>query len=142
MQRSTPEPGKRLLDVLEQAIQPHENALHGRKRIYQPPVDVKETHREVVVFADIPGMDEDDIDIAVEGEALIITGCREFDLDSEDPEEFLRIERPYGGFRCMVPLPCAIDFDLATARYKRGVLKVRLPKPVVCVKKPTASDED
>lgn len=132
MQRSTPEPGRRLIDVLSQAVTSTDTppTAGSRSKTYQPPVDVKETYREVVVFADLPGVDEDDIDITVEECALVLTGCRDFDLDAEDPEEFIRIERPYGSFRCIVPLPCAVDFDLATARYKRGVLKVRLPKPL------------
>lgn len=142
MQRSTPEPGKRLIDVLEQAIQPQEPPNWGRKKPYQPPTDVKETHREVVVFADIPGMDEDDIDISIDGGALVVSGTRDFDLDSEDPEEFVRIERPYGTFRCIVPLPAPIDFELATARYKRGVLKVRLPKPVLSVRRVIGAEEE
>jgi HSP20 family molecular chaperone IbpA len=56
---------------------------------------------------------------------------REFDLDNEDPEDYLQIKRPYGPFHIEVPLPSPVDFELATAKYKRGVLKVRMPKPAV-----------
>jgi HSP20 family protein len=128
VQQSTPEPGRRLIDVIEQAVRTQEPIEKPGVQKSRPPVDVKFTHREVIVYIDLPGMDEDDIDIASNEESLIVTGVREFDLDSEDPEDFVRIERPYGAFQCVVPLPCPIDFDLATARYKRGVLKVRLPK--------------
>lgn len=126
MNQNTPEPSRRLVDVIESVGQVAEV---GGARCYHPLADLKLTSREVVVFIDVPGMDEDDFSIEVEKGELVVTGVRDFDHDSEDAEEFLRIERPYGRFCCRLALPCEVDFALATAKYKRGVLKVRLPKP-------------
>lgn len=97
-------------------------------RTWRPLFDVKETETEFVVYADLPGIDEDELHFDIEDGVLRITGMREFDHDIEDAEEFIRLERPYGAFRCSIPLTQAADLDYATAKYKRGVLKVRLPK--------------
>lgn len=89
--------------------------------------DAKSTCKEMVVFVDLPGVDEDDISIAVESRALKVSVLREFDHDNEDAEEYTHIGRPYGLLSCSVALPPNADTDRMTAKYKRGVLKVRIP---------------
>lgn len=100
----------------------------SQERVIHPPVDVKETSLEFVVYVDLPGIDEDELEITMDDGTLAIRAVREFDHDGEDAEEYTRIERPYGRFECCVPLSTLADLDRATAKYKRGVLKVRLPK--------------
>ncbi len=95
--------------------------------------DVKATAQEITVFVDLPGVDEDDISVAVESRALNISAERDFDHDNEDAEEYTHLGRPYGMFFCAVALPPNADTDNMTAKYKRGVLKVRVPlEPVSC----------
>lgn len=91
------------------------------------PFDVKETPTEVTVFIDMPGVDEDEISIKVVGNELRVRADRDFDHDGEDAEEYTRLERPYGVFECTASLPVGSDSDGMTAKYKRGVLKVRIP---------------
>lgn len=92
------------------------------------PVDIKVDGSEVVVLADLPGIDEDEIDIQMVGDVLSISGERSFDHDAEDAEEYVRLERPYGPFERKVELPSGLNAGGITAKYKRGVLKVRVPR--------------
>ena len=94
--------------------------------------DVKQTAAELVVLVDLPGVDEDEISIDIVGGSLEINVAREFDHDTEDAEEYTRIERPYGQFVCNVDVPPTADPDGMTARYRRGVLKVRIPLNAKC----------
>ena len=89
--------------------------------------DVKETPHEITILVDLPGVDEDDIEIEAKNGAVCIDAPREFDHDNEDAEEYTKIERPYGTFRCEVTVPADAVLDEMTAKYKRGVLKVQVP---------------
>ncbi len=89
--------------------------------------DVKSVRGELTVAVDLPGVDEDEIGIDVVGDVLHVVVERGFDLDNEDPEDYTKIGRPYGVFTCTVPLPESAEAEAMTAKYKRGVLKVRIP---------------
>lgn len=91
-------------------------------------IDVKEDESSVTVFADLPGVDEDEIKIDLESNILLISAEREFDHDNEDSEEYLVLERSYGPVNRAVNVPGQLDKGGMTAKYKRGVLKVRIPK--------------
>lgn len=95
---------------------------------FHPPVDVKETPTEVVVYVDLPGVDEDELQFCWRERELCICGMRDFNHDTEDAEEFTRIERTFGSFKCQIPLDATVDIDRTTAKYRRGVLKVILPR--------------
>ena len=92
-----------------------------------PAFDVKITETETTVLIDLPGVDEDDISIEANEGTLCVSVSREFDHDAEDAEEYTAMHRPYGTFACTVSLPTNADGDGMTAKYKRGVLKVRIP---------------
>ena len=92
------------------------------------PVDVKEDELGVTVFADLPGIDEDEIHLDLEANILLISGEREFDHDNEDPDEYVVLERAYGPVKRAINVPGLLDKSGMTAKYKRGVLKVRIPK--------------
>ena len=94
---------------------------------WRPPFDLRVNANEIAIFVDIPGMDEDDIQISSEANTIKISGVREFDHDAEDPEEYVRMGRPYGPLACEIHLAEDFDFARATAKYLRGVLKVRVP---------------
>lgn len=91
-----------------------------------PPVDVYESEEAVVVEAELPGIAAQDLQVALEGEKLLISGALGLQT-SESEETLLRMERPRGRFHRVVPLPSSVvpPFE---ATLSRGVLVVRLPK--------------
>jgi len=94
---------------------------------WAPAVDIYETPNELVVKADLPEVDEKDIDVRVENNLLTIRGERKFDKTvSED--NYLRIERTYGAFSRSFSLPNTVNAEAIQAQYKNGVLTVNLPK--------------
>ena len=95
---------------------------------YRPPIDLKDTPQELVAYIDIPGLDEDELKFTWKPDLLTISGGREFDHDAEDAEEFVQIQRVFGSFLCRIPLNDTLDIDRASAKYRRGVLKIRIPK--------------
>ena len=94
---------------------------------WMPPVDVSETGKEVVVHAEVPGMDAKDIDIALNGRILTIRGERKEEKE-EKKRSYHRIERRYGSFFRSFELPADVDASAVEATYKDGVLKLSLPK--------------
>lgn len=94
-----------------------------------PPVDVSETEKEVLVKAELPGMDPKDIDVSVQGRLLSIRGERKQESEQKG-KNFHRIERSYGSFSRTVELPAEVDEGGVKAAYKRGVLNLSMPKTV------------
>ena len=94
---------------------------------WAPAVDIYETPNELVVKADLPDVDEKDIDIRIENNLLTIHGERKFEKNvSED--NYLRVERTYGSFNRSFSLPNTVNADGIKAEYKNGVLTVAVPK--------------
>ena len=94
---------------------------------WAPAVDVSETAKEIVVKAELPGMDPKDIDVSVRGDVLTVAGERKQEKE-EKGENFHRIERTYGSFSRSVRLPAEVDPGKVDATYKDGVLKITLRK--------------
>ena len=96
-------------------------------RAWAPSVDIYENENEVVLCAEIPGVEEKDVEIKVEDNNLIIKGERKFEKEAKD-ENYHRIERSYGSFFRSFALPSYIDQDKIEAEHENGVLRVRMPK--------------
>ena len=94
---------------------------------WAPAVDIFETPNELVVKADLPDVDEKDIDIRVENNLLTIRGERKFEK-SVSEDNYLRVERTYGAFSRSFSLPTTVNAEAIHAEYKNGVLTVNLPK--------------
>jgi HSP20 family protein len=94
---------------------------------WMPLVDVSETGKEVLVNAEIPGMEPKDIDISLSGNLLTLKGERKHEEEKKG-ESFHRIERSYGAFTRTVELPADVDSTKVDATYKDGVLKIRMPR--------------
>ena len=94
---------------------------------WAPAVDIYETPNELVVKADLPDVNEKDIDVRVENNLLTIRGERKFEK-SVTEENFLRVERAYGAFSRSFSLPNTVNAETIGAEYKNGVLTVTLPK--------------
>ncbi|HKC52007.1 MAG TPA: Hsp20/alpha crystallin family protein [Myxococcota bacterium] len=92
-----------------------------------PRVDLRESEGEVEVVAELPGMDESDVDVSIDEGALVIRGERKAEQDREERGYTLR-ERSYGRVERVVPLPDGFDPDSARATFKNGVLTVKLAK--------------
>ena len=92
-----------------------------------PVVDIFENHEEVVVKAELPGLNVKNIDLWLENNVLMLKGERHFEKETKE-ENYHRIEREYGTFARSLALPTAVDGDKVTAEYKDGILKVVLPK--------------
>jgi HSP20 family protein len=94
---------------------------------WAPAVDIYETENEVVLTAEIPGIEEKDIEIKVEDNTLTLKGERKFEKETKE-ENYHRIERAYGSFFRSFTLPAFVDQDKIEAEHESGVLKIRMPK--------------
>jgi len=94
---------------------------------WAPSVDIYETHDELVVQADLPGLNEKDIDVRVENNLLTIHGERKFEK-SVSEDNYLRVERSFGTFSRSFSLPNTVNAEAIRAEYKNGVLSLTLPK--------------
>ena len=99
-----------------------------QKNMWSPAVDIRETDKQFVLLADLPGMQNKDIDIFIDdNHRLVLKGERQSEEKSEK-ENYLRIERFSGSFYRAFGLPDNIDKDGITAKFKDGTLEVIIPK--------------
>ena len=94
---------------------------------WAPAVDIFETEHELVVKADLPDVDPQDLDIHVENNILTIRGERKFEKDVKE-ENYLRVERAYGSFTRSFSLASTVNSEAIKADYKNGVLTLGIPK--------------
>jgi HSP20 family protein len=94
---------------------------------WAPAVDIYEDANQVVIKADLPEINEKDLDLRVENNTLTIRGERKFEK-KVDEDNYLRVERAYGSFSRSFSLPNTVSADAVKAEYKNGVLTVALPK--------------
>jgi HSP20 family protein len=100
----------------------------GTMRRWMPPMDLLESGEDFVLRADLPGMSEEDVSIELEDSTLTISGERKAEHESQG-DGFYRVERATGAFSRSLTLPKGVDAEAVTARFDRGVLEVRIPKP-------------
>lgn len=96
---------------------------------WSPRLDVSEGKGEILVKAEIPGCEAEDLDVSIEGRLLTIKGEKRQEKEEKE-ESYHRIERSYGSFSRTVELPAEVDPDTIDATYKNGVLKMVLKKTV------------
>src|SRR5438094_2391621 len=94
---------------------------------WAPAVDIYETEHELVVKADLPDVDPQDLDIRVENNILTIRGERKFE-NKVNEENYLRVERAYGSFARSFTLANTVNSDAIKADYQNGVLTLTIPK--------------
>lgn len=99
-------------------------------RPWSPAVDIFEKENELVLKADLPGIEMKDIDIQIENGTLSLRGVRKYEHTAKDGG-FHRVERGYGSFARYFALPETVDTEKVRADYKDGVLSVILPKKEV-----------
>lgn len=122
----------RELSVLQDRINKMFSEQMGREgertssRTWAPVVDIVESENDLIVRAEIPGMNRDDIDIEVTADSLTIRGERKF--DDENKERYIRVERPYGPFERAFSIGVPVQPDKVRATYQNGILEVVVPK--------------
>jgi HSP20 family protein len=97
-------------------------------RRWIPAMDLVETPDQFVLRADLPGISEKDVKIELENNVLTVSGERKSEHESKG-EGFYRVERASGAFSRSLTLPEGVDPDQIDARFDKGVLEVRIPKP-------------
>jgi HSP20 family protein len=101
---------------------------NGGVRRWLPPMDLVETDEHLVLKADLPGLERDDVNIEIKDDVLTISGERKAEHE-ERRGGYHRVERAYGGFSRSLSLPHGTDADQVQAEFDKGVLEIRIPKP-------------
>ena len=92
-----------------------------------PNVDVSEGKRNIIIKAELPGVDKEGIDLSLDGRLLTICGEKKHKKE-ESNERFHRVESSFGFYKRTIELPADVDDAKVDARYKNGVLKIKLAK--------------
>lgn len=96
-------------------------------RRFMPAVDVSEDENQIIVKAELPGLEAKDVEVSVTDDRLTIEGEKKFEKKS-DKEDVHIMESAYGAFKRVIALPDTVDFSKVEATFKNGILTVQLPK--------------
>jgi len=97
------------------------------KGLWAPAVDICETENEIVLKAELPGVNKKDLEVKVENNALILKGEKRQESEIKK-ENYHRAERIYGQFQRIFTLPNTVETDKIKASFKSGILTLTLPK--------------
>ncbi len=114
---------RREFDRLLEELVPREEG----EKIFAPAVDVYETDQELVVKVELPGVKKENVEVSIRDNALHIRGEKKEEKE-EKTETYHRVERVYGKFERVLPLPADVKVESAKAEFKDGVLEIRIPK--------------
>ena len=105
--------------------------VSGKEQLAQgtfvPAVDIYEDEHSLVLKLEVPGMNEEDLNVSLENSTLTVSGERKFEKEEKE-ENFHRIERRYGSFTRTFRLPNTVDAEKVEAGYDKGILKITLAK--------------
>jgi HSP20 family protein len=93
-----------------------------------PVTDVTETEKEIEITAELPGLEDKDVQINIAGDVLTIRGEKKAEKDEKD-KNYRMFERSYGAFERSIDLPEGVNADMVKASISKGVLTVTVPKP-------------
>jgi len=99
----------------------------GKQGFFQPSIDVKESDKEITIKAELPGLEEKDIEVLLADDTLTIKGEKKEEKE-EQGKTYYHMERTYGSFHRVIPLPHGVDQKKVDAQYKKGVLSITLQK--------------
>lgn len=94
---------------------------------WEPPTDVVETEREIIVLVEVPGMNGREIDVVTDGKILKVSGTRQ-NITPPGRKQFHKLEIQVGPFERLVELPVPVDHSEVSAQYERGILTITLRK--------------
>jgi HSP20 family protein len=100
---------------------------------FSPSVDIKESDKDIRVSAELPGMEDKDINVLLSKDSLTIKGEKKEEKEDKG-KDYYRMERSYGSFSRTIPLPAEVDTDKVKAEFKKGLLTVTLPKTAQAIK--------
>ncbi|GAB4286770.1 MAG: Hsp20/alpha crystallin family protein [Coriobacteriia bacterium] len=100
---------------------------------WMPKIDVKRSGDDILVRAELPGIDPDDVDIEVTDNVLTIRGERRIE-ENKEGEDWLVCESCYGSFERSLTIPDGVEADSITATYADGILEVHVPKALESLK--------
>ena len=128
------EPFREMVTLREKMNRLFEDAVVGQREekdlvssTWSPSVDIFETENEIVLTAELPGIEDKDIEIKLDDNTLTLKGERQLEKETQE-ENYHRIERSYGSFYRSFTLPNYVDQDKIKAEHEHGVLKVFIPK--------------
>ncbi len=103
--------------------------LHSMGGMWTPAVEIEETEKELILKAEIPGIDAKDLDVEVGEDRVTISGEHKEEKRSEDKDRnYFRSEFHYGQFQRVVPLPMLIKTEEIKSEFKHGILTLTMPK--------------
>lgn len=102
-------------------------ALTGGFGAFILSVDIKESDKDFAIYAELPGVDEKDVEVSVTSDSVTIKGEKKEEKEDKRKNYFY-MERSYGSFNRTIPLTAEIDADKAQASFKNGVLNITVPK--------------
>lgn len=114
---------RREFDRLLEELWPREET----ERVFAPAVDLYETDQELVVKVELPGVKKENVEVSIRDNSLHIKGEKKEEKE-EKTETYHRLERVYGKFERILPLPTDVKIDTAKAEFKDGVLEIRIQK--------------
>ncbi|MBS9404339.1 Hsp20/alpha crystallin family protein [Halomonas sp. TRM85114] len=104
-----------------------EGRLGDMPALLRPQLDIAESDREYVITIEVPGVDEKDVKLNLDGKQLIIEGEKRQENKTEE-DRYQRIERSYGSFRRVLDLPADAKAEDIKASFANGVLTVNVPR--------------
>jgi HSP20 family protein len=109
------------------SMDPFAGLVAPMSEIFAPDIELKETKDTYVLKADLPGVQDEDLDVSITGNRLTVSGRREEEERQED-DRYFAYERSYGTFSRSFVLPEGADLDKVKAELKAGVLQLNVPK--------------
>jgi len=113
--------------LFKEAFSPMSGETEVSTRSWAPPVDIYETEDAIVLKAELPGIDPQDVEVRVEDNTLYLKGERKYEKEVNE-QNYHRIERSYGSFARSFSLPNSISAEKVKAEYKDGLLTLTMPK--------------
>lgn len=112
--------------ALERATNRFFRDVPTRRRLLYPPLELEDKGDNLIITAELPGIDKEAVELTVLGDTLTIAGEKK--PPTENGAKYIRHERAHGKFRRLVDLPYSVVQDNIKATYKDGVLTITLPK--------------
>ena len=100
---------------------------------FSPRIDLSESEKELKVSAELPGLEENDLQVSLAHNMLTISGEKKEEKEDKG-QNYYHLERSYGSFQRTIPLPCEVEDDKVEATFKKGVLTITLPKTAAAQK--------
>ena len=118
--------------LLNDALRQSQQSILHRSTTWRPPTDILESADMIIVKIELAGMKEEEIEVTLYEDALVVSGERHDDYESQENLCYHEAQIRYGPFRVEVFIPAPIERDAVIARYEHGILAVNLPRLPEC----------